>query len=483
MRRIIAQWIGCQRVVYNGKVSEEKGFASQRRLLLAAGETEVKTPLDRCYSQFKDDALTPWLSEVPSQILRNGADRWMDAKQRQLKKLGRAPRIRNRSNFNSVLISSELFRFIDDVDSQGVLTKRLQLGTEKNPVGFLDFNAHREYGVPKQIIVRRTGRHWWLSFSYEHAAPEGFVPRDDAELAYELYVLDDIDLKAVTVGIDRNVKTNGMSTSDGRFFALEAVQKKHLERKEIGARRLQRRMARQVKGSKNRAKTRNRLAAKHEYRSNVARDFSHQTSHALVTDQANDSRAPLMLVLEALKIANMVRRPKAKQDPATGKWLKNRAAQKAGLNKTILQSCWGSIATQIQYKGHRNSALVLSVPAAYSSQECSSCGHIHPDNRHEQRFVCQRCGYVAHADTNAGKVITARGFKAVRDQTVVVKSVKRTAYKKRKPKIDSGQELSGVPVDARVSHGEAQAISMQQQTKQEYLIVKSDAPTTAPEGV
>jgi len=55
MQRVISQWIGCQRVVYNGKVSEEKVFASQRRLLLAAGEIDVKTPLDRCYSQFKDD--------------------------------------------------------------------------------------------------------------------------------------------------------------------------------------------------------------------------------------------------------------------------------------------------------------------------------------------------------------------------------------------------------------------------------------------
>jgi putative transposase len=123
MRRVLSQWIGCQRVVYNGKVSEEKLFASQRRLSIAAGQIEVKTRLDRCYSQFKDDALTPWLSEVPSQILRNGADRWMDGKQRQLKKLARAPRIRNRNNFNSVLISSELFRFIDDVDAEGVVTK------------------------------------------------------------------------------------------------------------------------------------------------------------------------------------------------------------------------------------------------------------------------------------------------------------------------------------------------------------------------
>ncbi len=71
----------------------------------------------------------------------------------------------------------------------------------------------------------------------------------------------------------------------------------------------------------------------------------------------------------------------------------------------------------------------------------------------------------------------------MRDQTVAAQPVKRTAYKKRKPKELSGQELSGVPVDARISHGEAQAISMQPQMKQEYLIAISDAPTTAPNGV
>ncbi len=357
MRLLLSRWIGCQRVIYNGKVAEDKLFAAQRRMRHASGEVGVKTPLDRCYAQFKDASLTPWLSEVPSQILRNGADRWMDAKQRQLKKLAKAPRKRNHNNFNSVLISSELFRFIDEVDAYGVVTKRLQLGTERNPVGILDFNAHCPYGIPKQITVRRTGLHWWLSFSYEHAAPDGFVARDDAELAYELNALDDGALKATTLGIDRNVKSNCVATSDGRFFALEAIQKKRLKRKEVGAKRLQRRMARQVKGSRNRAKTRARLATKHEYRSHVARDFSHQTSHALVLSPANEGAAPALIVLEALKIPNMVRRPKAKLDQVTGKWLKNRAAQKAGLNKAILLSCWGSIANQVKYKGFRASGL------------------------------------------------------------------------------------------------------------------------------
>jgi hypothetical protein len=70
----------------------------------------------------------------------------------------------------------------------------------------------------------------------------------------------------------------------------------------------------------------------------------------------------------------------------------------------------------------------------------------------------------------------------VRDQAVIVKTRKRTAFKRRKPQIGLGQELSGVPVDARVSHGEAQAVSTQQQMKQEYVVAKPDAPTTATKG-
>jgi putative transposase len=155
----------------------------------------------------------------------------MEAKQRQLKGLASAPRRRNRNNFDSVLITKELFRFKELVDADGVVTKHLQLGTKKNPVGFLDFNAHRDYAIPKQITVRHTGRHWWLSFSYEHAAPESFVPRNDAELAYELNVLDDDALGAVTLGVDRNVKDNCVSTSDGRFYTLSAILRERIRRK------------------------------------------------------------------------------------------------------------------------------------------------------------------------------------------------------------------------------------------------------------
>jgi len=66
--QILLRWIGCQRLIYNAKVSEDRYFRSfKRRFLAVVGE-----PIDQGYSHFKTE-LTPFLNEVPSQVLRNGA--------------------------------------------------------------------------------------------------------------------------------------------------------------------------------------------------------------------------------------------------------------------------------------------------------------------------------------------------------------------------------------------------------------------------
>lgn len=457
----LAQWIGCQRVIYNHKVREDRNRSATFK------EAGQKSKPDRCYSHFHSQELS-WLKEVPSQVLRNGSERWMEGKQRQLKGLAKAPTIRNRGNFNSVLVSSELFRFKETVNARtGEIDLALELGTKTAPVGVLPFKAHRPFGLPKQIVIRRKAGRWTVSFSYAHAAPEGFVERSDEELAYELNLLGQDELAATTLGLDRNVKSNCVATSDGRFFAYSPVQVERIKRKVKGQKRYQRRMARQVKGSKNSAKTRQRLARKSEYRSNVSKDFSHQTSYAIVSKDANGAPAPRLIVLEDLNIQGMVRRPKPKQDPVTGKWLPNGARAKAGLNRAILISCWGAIAKQVQYKAHRNSALVLSVPAAYSSQECSHCGHTHPGNRKDQRFVCQRCGYRDHADLNAAKNLAARGIKQVRDQKVVNEVKKRVAFKR---KTKTGREAPGVPAESSVSRKPVKTELVRCSTKQELSL-------------
>lgn len=159
----------------------------------------------------------------------------------------------------------------------------------------------------------------------------------------------------------------------------------------------------------------------------MRRDVAHQTSHTLAANPQY-----MLFVFETLKVKNMTKKATPKQDEQ-GRWVRNGAAAKSGLNKAILASTWGQIKVFLQYKARRQGKLAIEVPAFYSSQECSSCSYIHQDNRVTQsRFVCQRCGHIDHADHNAAKVIAMRGVKQLLAGTGVKKTKKTCRITKQK---------------------------------------------------
>jgi putative transposase len=52
------------------------------------------------------------------------------------------------------------------------------------------------------------------------------------------------------------------------------------------------------------------------------------------------------------------------------------------------------------------------VDPRHTSQMCSACGHVAPENRRRQAvFSCVACGHTDHADINAAKNIRARGLR------------------------------------------------------------------------
>lgn len=63
---------------------------------------------------------------------------------------------------------------------------------------------------------------------------------------------------------------------------------------------------------------------------------------------ATDSRYKLF-VFDSLKVKKMTKKAKPKQGEK-GRWLRNGAAAKSGLNKTILASAWGQSKAYLQYK-------------------------------------------------------------------------------------------------------------------------------------
>ena len=65
----------------------------------------------------------------------------------------------------------------------------------------------------------------------------------------------------------------------------------------------------------------------------------------------------------------------------------------------------------IGYKAQIAGVKVVYIDPAYTSQECSGCGHTEKRNRKSQgRFSCVSCGYAVHADLNASFNIRNRAI-------------------------------------------------------------------------
>ena len=371
-KQILSQWMGCARVIWNGKVDEEKYHRTYARKYCAIG---TYPPIDQKAAQFKSQELTPWLSDCPSQILRNSAVNWYQTYQKFMKGLCGRPRRKAKTDKGSVYLTRELFNFEHCQDGN----IRLFIGTKTNNIGYLSFKAHREFESPNSLYVRKERGQYYVSFCYEQGQPERKLSTNEEHLAFLQGATREY-LEEHTIGVDRGVAIPAHAGEQTYDFADN--QKKNMSKADRHIRRLQRKLARQQKGSNRRAKTKHRIAVHHAKKANIRNDFTHKTSRSLVDSSAK------IIVFEALRTAMMTRRPKAKQDEQ-GRFVSNKARQKEGLNKSILNVGWRVIETYTYYKAYSSGKAVFKIPAAYTSQECAKCGHTHPDNRKTQAlFVC-----------------------------------------------------------------------------------------------
>jgi transposase len=249
--------------------------------------------------------------------------------------------------------------------------------------GYVRFRLSRD--VPAdlgmaRVTIDRAGR-WHVSF-------QGLQPALDRQPT------------GAVVGIDRGVRT-ALVTSDGQHYRSPRIS----ERRAARYLALQRRMNRQQKGSRKRDKTRRAMARITAQVTDRRKDWAEKVSTRLVTDHD-------LIVFEKLNVKGMTGKPSPKPDPGqSGAFLPNRRRQKAGLNRGILASCWGLLATRSQQKAAACGAVVLYVDPKHSSQECRRCGHIASSSRESQAvFRCVSCGHHDHADANAARNVLARGL-------------------------------------------------------------------------
>ena len=247
-------------------------------------------------------------------------------------------------------------------------------------IGDVKVHLHREVkGTPKAITVKREGHRWFVSIRCADvpAAPLVSTGRE--------------------VGIDLGV-VNLVTTSEG-----DLVDSARLERR--SAARLaaaQRDLATKQRGSKRRARAKDRVADHHRRVRNRRRDLAHKLSRQLVDDFD-------LLVIEDLSVRSMVRRPMPRPRCAGG-FEPNGAGAKSGLNRSIHDAGWGELAQMLAYKAEDAGRELVVVSPRFTSQRCSFCGHVDAASRRSQAvFGCTACSHRDHADVNAARNVLWAG--------------------------------------------------------------------------
>jgi putative transposase len=127
-------------------------------------------------------------------------------------------------------------------------------------------------------------------------------------------------------------------------------------------------------------------------------------THKLTTDLAKSHG---WVAIEDLRVKGMSKSAKGTVDTPG-----RNVAQKAGLNRAILDNAPGERRRQLAYKAPRFGSELRLVPAPFTSQTCSACGVRDPESRQGcgREFACTHCGHQAHADRNAARnIMTAAG--------------------------------------------------------------------------
>jgi putative transposase len=260
-----------------------------------------------------------------------------------------------------------------------------------------------------QRLNRRYGRVWvpkvgWVRFRWSRAVPDGVksyrVTRDRAGRWHVAFakVPDPIPApgKGEIVGVDRGVAVSA-TLSTGELLSVPGLTAG--ERRRL--RRLYRRLARCRRGSNRRGRLKQALARLTAREKDRRKDWVEKATTDL-------PRRFDVIRVEELNIRGMTRSAKGTVDRPG-----RNVRQKAGLNRGILASAWGQLMARLEQKAPGR---VEKVKAAYTSQQCSACGHVAPDNRKSQaEFRCVACGFACNADVNAarniaaGRAVTARG--------------------------------------------------------------------------
>ena len=251
-------------------------------------------------------------------------------------------------------------------------------------IGSIRIFKHREIeGTIKTCTIKKESSDRWYAI-----------------LVTELEDIPKIDPKTA-IGVDVGLKNEAV-TSDGESFQYPKYYHQYEEKLTVA----QRELFRKKKGSNNRAKARIKVARIHQKITNLRNDVLHKLSRKLV------GKADL-IVFENLNIKGMV--------------------QNHHLAKAIADSAWSKLIQMTVSKAEKAGKAVEMVDAKYTSQRCSSCGTIVPEDLSERVHDCSVCGLKLDRDHNAALNILTLGLRgrACGDPTPTLKGSKQAGSRKQ----------------------------------------------------
>jgi putative transposase len=349
-RLLEAQLEEC-RWLYNHLLAERKQAWEERQEAVRLYDQQATLPALK--------AARPSLAGVHSQVLQNVAVRLDLAFQAYFRRVKAGetpgyPRFRGDGRYASITFPQVPVGCRLDAEE-----KRVRIAN----VGLVKILLHRPLeGAPKTATISHssTGK-WYVCFSCECVEP---AP---------------LPATRQPVGIDVGLKTfatlsDGQEITNPRFFHTE----------EHALVKAQRRLSQAEKGTPERAKRRKVVARVHERTRWRRGDFAHQHSRRIVN--AFD-----LIAIEDMSV--------------------NRMVHHHCLAKSIHDVAWSQFANLLAYKAAWAGRKFVAVNPAYTSQDCSQCGHRKTDlTLADRTYSCACCGLVLDRDLNASLNILGVGL-------------------------------------------------------------------------